>query len=340
MPFDQKLSDKKGNLVVVTIFETYLAKFILEHSDFYQAPYLKIIEGIQRYLSSRLFLAAMIRQDERYSLPRHVYSLFSRVNDCFPGIDSFDALKARFTLPAADYLIKLVNDECFPSDSPVSKYEENHDSVLTLSPRFFMMTPGATETRRSPLVPSRSPTLFADENRGVRERSSVSEPSTSRALGIVSAEFTPEDCKTYFSRPISPAGHLYEPDLESKVGAWLSRRHLPIVSGASGSTEALISRVFPLLTLDDSEKRMVIFAQSCNLIAHGHHSLGECFLVAQQLGFKCEESHQLIDYYKQCIPESIRTSRAFIDLMDSQLQPLLAGMPLKRDRDAPSAAMF
>jgi hypothetical protein len=93
------------------------------------------------------------------------------------------------------------------------------------------------------------------------------------AFGIVSDAYRPDEFSHYFDFPIEPAGGFYIPNEDSYVALWLRRHYCPVISGASGSTELLISRIFPLidgLTLED--KKMIIFAQACNMIANGHHS--------------------------------------------------------------------
>lgn len=334
MPLGRKLYDAKGNLVVVTLFETYLAKFILEHDAYYKNAYMKLIDGIERYLNSHVFLAAMTRIDEKYSNARHLHALFSQMNISYPGIDSFETLKHDFNLPAVDFFTKLINDECFPSEPVVKKYERDLSGTVSLSPRFFTIDPAIVATKRSPLNPSRSPLLFSEDNRGVKEVSCEPEEST-RALGIVSKTYTPDECKMYFKNPISPAGFLYDIDEESPVARWLMKRHMPVISGASGSTDALITRLFPLASITEDDKRMLIFAQSCNLVAHGHHSFGECVMVADHLGFKLTETTQLLDFYLQSVPESIRHDGDFQAFLHGELADLLEDIPLRSEKISP-----
>ncbi|MCX7116795.1 MAG: hypothetical protein NTW94_02615 [Legionellales bacterium] len=336
MPFDQTTCDSKGNLVAVTLFETKLAKFVLDHPHFYLTPYKKVIDGIENYLTSRPFLRSMLKCDARFDLPEHVSSLFSKVNERYMGIDSFDALRKDFNLAAIDYVIQLVNDECFPLEPAVKKYEMDETGYITLSPRFFTVDPSIVATRVSPPNPSRSPFLFSEENCGVKKGEFTGRDLSTHALGIVAPEFTPEDCRTYFTSPINPTGFLYMPDLESHVAQWLMKKHMPIVSGASGPTETMISRIFPLAELDDEDKKMLILAQGCDLVAHGHHSLGECLIVAEHLGFKPAESGQLMDYYQQAIPKAILEDADFDALMRTQLQDLISDMPLRATDRSPA----
>ena len=66
------------------------------------------------------------------------------------------------------------------------------------------------------------------------------------------------------------------------------------------------------------------------MVANGHHSFFEAMIVADHFGYKLQETETLLDFYLQCVPESIRSSDAFHAFLNApHIQPLLMDMPLK-----------
>ncbi|MFZ4077485.1 MAG: hypothetical protein ACOYKA_05815 [Legionellaceae bacterium] len=324
----QQQYDEKGNCVAFTLFESYLSQFILEHPHFYQDVFFKVFDTIERFLSKdEPRLKVFIEKKGRgYDIERHIYTLFSRLNEQYPEQTSFETLKTHFSLSSADYFIKLVTDDFLSSPCLLSMSPVGHGSPAMA---------GMFSKRRSPYKPSRSPMLFSEENRGVREREmdedGFKEAST-HALGIVSDEFLPEALRHYFDKKISPAKFNYVPNKTSYVARWLRRKNLPIISGASGSTEGLITGLLPLTDLNAEEKRVLLFAQACNMVAHGHHSFFEAMMVADHMGYRLYDQTTVLEFYLQCIPESVQSDDAFqrflhVPMIRSLLEGLMCDAP-------------
>ena len=328
----QEQVDEKNNLVVVTLFETHLAKFILENPRFYKEVFLKVINMLEGYLSKdepRL-KTYFERKGPRYDLDRHLYTLFSRLTEHYPEQNSFESLKAHFSLSSADYFIKLVTDDILTSPC-----------ILSISPAGREASPatvGVFSKRRSPYKPHRSPLLFSDENRGVLELKTGAdtfEEVSTHAIGIASERFLPEDLAHYFSRKIFPARFNYQPNESSYVARWLRERRLPLVSGASGSTEGLLSLLLPLIDLNPEERSMLIFAQACNMVANGHHSFFEAIMVADHMSPQLIEQDTLLEFYLQCVPDVVKADAAFhAFLHEPTVYGLLDGMNLEPRRPA------
>jgi hypothetical protein len=335
MPYDQSTIDEKNNLVVVTLFESYLAKFVLENPKFYQTVYYKIFDAIENYLKEDLEknrdLDLFLRNGPpNFSASRYIYSVFSRVNSLYPGQDSFETLKSNFHLLAADYFIKLISDELLNKIpySPISFGKQTSESAPD-SPGFFSSSIG----KRSPFNPNRPAELFNEKDRGVfpiiREESEEFDEPEIRDLGIVSKEFTPPELTDYFEEPIFSARFYFQPNESSSVATWCRRRHLPVISGSSGSTEMLFSRIMNLLTLTHEETKLLVFSQACSMIANGHHSFFDAILVADHFGLKLEETDTLLEFYLQCVPDEIKAAPSFIEFLESaSIQPLLQDIPL------------
>ncbi|HBI21634.1 MAG TPA: hypothetical protein DDY37_03460 [Legionella sp.] len=355
MPLDKKNYDEKNNLIAVTLFETYLSKFTLEHPEFYQTTYCKVFQAIDDYLhknsSENTTLQAFLqKKPTHYNLDRHLFSVFSRLSGQFPEQTSFVTLNSSFTLQSADYFVKLIIDDFLvpPSSSPVTMSQmmssrtssiDEEEAPSLAQTRFF--SDDNHVSSRSPYNPSRPSLLFSNENRGVIEmQADDCEDVWVNAIGIVSRSHLPKDLAHYFESPICPASFNYAPKEDSHVALWLRKRHLPVISGTSGSTEGLISRIFQLAKFTQEERRMLIFAQACNMVANGHHSFFEAMIVADHFGYPLVEQETMLDFYLQCIPESIRISDAFIAFLNSSLvQQLLTDMSFAIEQEVEATVL-
>lgn len=124
--------DEKKNLVSMTIFESYLSKFILDHPGLYQNVFLKLLDKIQ--------LAAAGQE-------RIQFNVFSLLTQTYPEHCSFECLHERFNLPAADYLLKLTADYLFPTENTLGASAED-----------------SRDSRRSPENIFRNSLLFDEDN--------------------------------------------------------------------------------------------------------------------------------------------------------------------------------
>jgi hypothetical protein len=75
MSHNPQLVDEKNNLVFVTIFESHLAKFVLDNPQFYQDAYQKILHGLHQVLTQpndkiQQFIET---RGPKYVLNRHVF---------------------------------------------------------------------------------------------------------------------------------------------------------------------------------------------------------------------------------------------------------------------------
>ncbi|MDF1678031.1 MAG: hypothetical protein P1U32_04980 [Legionellaceae bacterium] len=307
---DTQALDERRNPVSVTLFESYLAKFILEHPAHYQGAYLKLFDALK---------PACALQD------RIQHAVFSLLQAQHPEYTSFDDFHPEhFSLSAADYLLKLLADHMFtPSKSPSP-------------PNFFTAT---DMTTRSPTNLCRNKKLFSDANRGVIGVEPISSPPhLTHTIGIVSKAYQPPDLTDYFAAAIEPSGQYYEPAETSHVAIWLRERNLPVIAGASGSTEALIARILPYApVLSAEEKRLITFTQACNMVANGHHSLFEALIVADDLELiLVQEADTQKALYLQCVPASLLEDEAFIAFMGSELvQNLLPNTSVTKQPESP-----
>lgn len=331
MQLSAELVDEKKNPVFTTLFESYLAKFILENPELYQSTYLKLITDIELYLLKKIETLKMTSKGVK--LERILFAMFTNVSQSYPGFNDFQTLKTRFNLSACDFFIKLIADNILvpqANETPHSPVKSFFDEI------------GAS--RRSPFNPNRNPKLFSAENRGVTEIrltpsqsfdfEEIDETQT-HDMGIVSPSFRPINFINFFRLPIEPAGTIYEPLESSYVASWLRKHYCPVISGAAGTIEMMFSRIFPISTLTDDEKKIIIFSQACNMIANGHHSFFEAMLVADDFGFKLHPQQNIRDFYLQCIPQSILESEVFLAFLSS---PEIESLPLHISHETPDMA--
>ena len=179
MPVDQTQRDEKHNLIVVTLVESYLSRFILENPRFYRDIYFKLFDGILHYLEDRPeqhqeFQAFFQDKPAGFDLSRYMYTVFSRVDSTYPGHDSFETLKSNFNLQPSDYFIKLMADELLNKTSKSSHKAVVSSPHKTIVDRFRSSSTFTTgffspvlPSPRSPFNPFRCPQLFDESNRGV-----------------------------------------------------------------------------------------------------------------------------------------------------------------------------
>jgi hypothetical protein len=314
MPHDQSLRDTKNNFVVVTLFESYLSRFILERPHLYKGPYCKVLDAIDLELK---------KHSEKLDIDRHLFTIFSRVNESYQGYLSFDDLKHRFRLESTDYCLKLIADELLLLDAPKIKGKSDPGEIPS-PPSFFNQSQIG---RKSPYNPARCPLLFSEQHRGVFIADDSSRET--QDMGIVDEKYVPDALKDYFMTPICPAKFTYQPNEESYIALWLRSRHLPVIAGSSGSTETLFSGILPLVSLDPEEIEIIVFSQACNMVANGHHSLFEALKVADHFGLKIRDTKSLFEFYIQCIPASIKSDPAFSKFINEPIiKELLEDMPL------------
>lgn len=291
--------DDNNNDIRICIFESYIAKYVLLNQEIFKPVSFKVLDQLENLFTPHtdnhqklLNLLAEVKP-KTFRLEREIYSVFSTLTLEYPGYDSFQAIRDKFSLPAFNFLLKVLADNVLkPSIQPPHPY--------------------GMFSRRSPYSPTRTPELFSDSNRGVVEVE-LEESMTSKAIGIVADQYRPPELLNFYNKNIYPSMYLYKPNETSSVAKWLRNHKLPVISGSSGSTELLFSRILPLLELNQEEKFTLFFGQAMDMAAQGHHSFFECVIVAEH--FKLETcltaETDLVSFYLHWIPGTIKTSEVF-----------------------------
>lgn len=304
--------DEKNNPISVSLFESYLGKFVLEHPDLYKHCYIQLLTELEGFIASL---------PEQRRVDREIHMLFSIVQERYHGYTSFAALKNEdsFNLSATDYFIKHVSDYFVTRNinPPKNSNKELKSPKSTIPAHVQLSFYSINEGRGSPTNSHRDQRIFHENNRGVKVRagSPVIEPCPN--LGIVPKEHCPPEFINYFAIPNEKALEMYEPNEVSYFAKNLRRYWCPVISGASGSTEALFTRIFSITSLSKEQQQLLIFVQACNMVANGHHSLFEAMFVAHTLGFEIEPKETVKEFYLQCVPQVFKEDDAFKALMES-----------------------
>lgn len=312
------LEDSKKNNIKVTIFESNLSRFILENTHLYKDIYIKLLNAVEVFIKKN-------RTDMRSGMA--LSNIFYRLNETYSKSSSFDELRNNFNLVSADTFLKMCADTLLKFQRTDSIAKEKPAVTLAEQAQYSLFSnPAGGMSKLSEHI--RCEQLYSEKNRGAI---SVKTNKSSRNLGIVEDEFTPEDLINYFIKPSECARFGYRPSFKSYVANWLHDRNLPVISGTSGTTEMIFSRIFPLASLSREEKQLVLCAQAASAVALGHHSFFECMLAADRYGYKLKETETLLDFYMQCIPNTICTDPGFKEFLHSKdAAVLLANMPLLR----------
>lgn len=303
------LTDKKSNVIRICLFESWLAKITLNNQEIFKDACMKMLDDIKIFCDTnnpenirlKKFLTT---KPKKYNFDRELYSIFSMLKSVHPKHESFEDIKNDFSISAFFYFIKSFADVILKSNNLNNSNSFFHQNYL-----------------RSPIDPDRIEILFSAHNRGVRQVTVLDEHIDKTSLGIVCNEYQPAQLKNYFDSSFDsyPAKYLYIPHEESYVAKWMRARMLPIISGASGSTELLLNRIIPLCNLEHDEINLILFAQAMDMVAQGHHSFFESIIVAEHLGFNqtLTGEFDLISLYLSAIPEAVQQKEPFNEFLNN-----------------------
>lgn len=291
--------DDKSNSIEVCLFESYLAKYFIEHPEIFQPLMNKILEAIEQVI-------AINSEDSMFN--RILFTVFSQLLEECPEIKDMDALKESKSLVALDTFCKYFTERVMSLPSiklPEIELENsiNISSLSTLTQHSLFKSKQCGETIF--LEKIRPAYLFSIKNRGVIEID-CSENEETRNLGILSSKDTPDNLKDYFLLPHFPSRQYYKPKEDSMMALWLREHSLPVISGASGGIGKTVTKINSFVMLSKIEYQLLGILVASSTIALGHHSF---FEVIRPLSFftgDLKEKSNLLEFYEQAIPEEVR----------------------------------
>lgn len=306
------LNDKRGNAINVCLFESYLAKFCLENSIFFEPLYQKIFSEIDNLI-----------EDNKNNgvFPRRFFSCESSVKSQYHHINDYQDVKKSKSLPIYDTFLKFLcevvldkTDNLILSQTPTP----NNTTSLAQSSGFMLFgSPPKTVKSIGKFI--RDDIMFKPSERGCIEVDNIEDiedkACLTNKLGILQPDDTPSELQNYFQEHFS-AQFVYKTKEDSFVAKWLRQHHLPIISGTSGSAEKIFSQLSRFIELNQIEASQLFLTMAACMVALGHHSFFEVMLVADKVGLKLEAQDTLLDFYLQCIPQTIQNSQPFKSFID------------------------
>ncbi|ASQ47389.1 hypothetical protein [Legionella clemsonensis] len=292
--------DDKNNIIEVGLFESYLAKYFIEHPEIFKPLIDKILNAIEQVI---------ISNSENYLFNRMLFSTFSTLIEEHPHISDMNAVKQSNSLVVFNTLCKFFTEGVMSLPSLKLpnielEYSIQPPSLSALAQQSLFKSKQFGEAQF--LDKMRPDYLFSDKNRGVVAVDDFDSEIKTRNLGILSPTDTPNDLKDYFLSSHFPSRQYYSPKEDSLMALWLRKHYLPVISGASGGIGKIISKISSLLVLSKKEYQLLGILIASATIALGHHSF---FEVLRPLSFiigELEEKNNLLEFYEQVIPEEVR----------------------------------
>ncbi|KTD21033.1 hypothetical protein [Legionella londiniensis] len=290
--------DIKGNHKEVCLFESYLAKFFLENSHYFEDLFKKIFPAIDTLLDSN---------KENQSFKRRFFLCESQVFSEHKSAGDYSKIKTSKSLIIYDTFLKFFCETVLKNNEdyylPLLKSSNVKQSLpFTL----FGQSPKTVDSLEKYI---REDIIFKPSERGAVETEDGDDFVSSK-LGILLPEDTPFELRNYFDEHFC-AQMSYRANEKSHVAKWLRNHFLPIISGTSGSAETVFSQLSKVVKLSQEEAARLFLALTASTVALGHHSFFEVMLVADKVGLKLEEKPTLLEFYLQCIPEDIQQSLEF-----------------------------
>lgn len=304
--------DEKKNIVSVCLFESYLAKYFVEHPAIFQPLTDKIFNAVKRLIEDNA---------KNRMFDRHLFSVFTRLMDIDQTISDFKSLRNSNSIVAYDTFFKYFVEDIMKNLT--IRIPENHSSAAKHVPRLaelchFSIFHDYQKGIDSLYRIMRPRWLFKNSNRGVtelKEKEPADEPSND--LGILASKDTPDTLKGYFPNAHLPSRPLYSPNESSEMAKWLRKYHLPVIAGASGGISITVSYLSSIVQFSKEEYQLLGILIASSTIAMGHHSF---FEVMRPLSFftgTLEEKDCLLAFYEQTIPEFVKKLPSYQEHMKS-----------------------
>lgn len=297
--------DDKHNIVEVCLFESHLAKYFIEHPEFFQPLIKKILDAIEQVININ---------SDKSAFSRLLFSVFSTISEEYPHVTDMSTLKNSNSLIIFDTFCKYFTERAM-SISSIKLPEMESKSAMqvpSLSALAQHSLFKSSEFGQKLLLDKLRPaSLYLDKNRGVIETDSSDSETETHDLGILSSLDTPDSLKSFFKLPHYPSRQYYKPKEDSSMTQWLREHSLPAISGASGGIGKTISKINSFVVLSPIEYQLLGILIASSTIALGHHSF---FEVMRPLSFftgELKSKCNLLAFYEQAIPEEVKCSASY-----------------------------
>ncbi len=302
--------DDKNNIVEVCLFESFLAKYFIEHPEIFEPLLDKIAIAIDSLIQAN---------SKNSDFDRRLFATFTETLSQDSSLKNFDAVKKSRSLIIWDTFLKYFIERVMTIPNliyPSLKRESSLESLKGLIHySLFNTTPNLYQKKL--LEKMRPNDLFSDENRGCIELEE--EPVVpSFNIGILSETSEtsiPEELVNYLKFENYPSKQFYAPKEDSEMANWLREHYLPVISGASGGIGKTISYLTTLLNFSSIEYKLLGLLVASSTIALGHHSFFEVMRPLSFIMNFIEEKEDLCAFYEQVIPAEIKALSSYKEHM-------------------------
>lgn len=295
--------DEKNNIIDVSLFETYLAKYFFEHVDIFKPLIHKIHTHIEHVIEAN---------KENRQFHRTLFSVFSICASQGCSFTDFESLKRTESIIELDTFLKFFTEHALAVPEIVIPQPEldtkSIPSLSTLARLSLFKSPSKGQKQLQ--ITMRPKDLFSEANRGTIELEDVEE-CASRNFGILSEKDTPDELKDLLRFDNYPSRQIYSPKESSLMAQWLRKHHLPVISGISGGIGKTMSKLASFIDFSPSEYQLVGIMIASSTIALGHHSFFEVMRPLTFLTGPLHEQDDLLSFYEQVIPKEVKTLESY-----------------------------
>ncbi|MDR3503370.1 MAG: hypothetical protein P4L79_12405 [Legionella sp.] len=306
--------DEKNNIVEVCIFESFLAKYFLEHSEIFDALFNKMYSALDAVIKANL--DTVIKANlENGSFERRLFIALSEVKQSHPKIIDLNAIKESGSVLVWNEFLKFFSEFAmtmeglhYPPLKPVNPIE----SLKALA-HYSLFSNDPARAQKLLLEKMRPDYLYSDDERGCIELDDA-KVNPSFNIGILSENTNtpiPEMLVNYLKFENYPSKQIYAPKEDSEMADWLREHYLPVIRGASGTIGKTVSAINALCLLSPNEYKLLGLLIASATVALGHHSF---FEVLRPLSFMTgfiEEQSNLLDFYEQAIPKEVKALESY-----------------------------
>lgn len=291
------MKNYKNNILNVCLFESFLAKYFLEHPEIFTELLDKIYNAIESFIELNA---------NNTEFDRCCFSIFSLMSKQDSSINDFNAVKQSRSLIVADTFLKYFIERT-SACSKLNFLPLNNTVHAVVHTGLFKQAKFNTEVLLNKMRPE---FLFSEKNRGVFELELVDESAT-RTIGLLAAEDVPAELTNYLTFDNYPSSQLYTPNEDSWMAKWMRAHHLPIISGASGGVGKTLSGLAKLVDLSPHEFTMLGLLIATSTIALGHHSFFEVMYPLSLLSDCIKEQTDLLAFYEQVLPDEVKQLNSY-----------------------------
>ncbi len=295
----KEIVDDRKNIINVCLFESFLAKYFLEHPEIFDSLKEKIFVAIEELIKIN---------SNNPKFERLLFSSFSSLSEQNRSINNLKAVRESRSLIVFDTFLKyfvervmFVENIIIPSlKSEITASSLQEGGQFTLFKILPPLSPDQLFNKMRPI------TVFSDQNRGVISIEDEDLDDANSNIGILSPKDTPAQLVDYLTFPNYPSRQCYLPKEDSEMAKWLRAHCLPVISGASGGVGKTISSLAKLMDFSANDYMLMGLLIASSTVALGHHSF---FEVMRPLSFVTgclQEQKDLLAFYEQVIPTEVK----------------------------------